>query len=91
MSYGPKPISPEYGSQFTHFEMTREKDYPISAHFLKLDGQKEEVIKTRILVGCDGARSKVRHSIGQKLSGQSTLQLWGLWTCLRLLIFQIFD
>ncbi len=78
MSYGPKSISPEYGSQFSHFEMTGEKDYPISAHFLKLDGQKEEVIKTRFLVGCDGARSKVRHSIGQKLSGQSTLQLWGV-------------
>ena len=78
MSYGPTSISPEYDFQYSHIEMTEETEYPIKAHFLTNGGQKEEVIRTKFLVGCDGARSKVRHSIGQKLSGQSALQLWGV-------------
>ncbi len=78
MSYGPTSISPEYDFQYSHIEMTGETEYPIKAHFLTNGGQKEEVIRTKFLVGCDGARSKVRHSIGQKLIGQSALQLWGV-------------
>ena len=87
ISEGPNPILPEYDSQFSHIEMTEGAEYPISAHFLKNGGKREEVITAKFLVGCDGARSKVRRSIGQKLSGRSARQLWGVMDVLAITDF----
>ncbi|MGI9364965.1 MAG: FAD-dependent monooxygenase, partial [Rhizobiaceae bacterium] len=41
-----------------------------------------EIIKARYAVGCDGARSKVRQSIGKKLLGDSANQAWGVMDAL---------
>jgi 2-polyprenyl-6-methoxyphenol hydroxylase-like FAD-dependent oxidoreductase len=37
-----------------------------------------EIIKARYVVGCDGARSAVRQSIGRELRGDSASQAWGV-------------
>jgi phenol 2-monooxygenase (NADPH) len=37
-----------------------------------------EAIKARYVVGCDGARSAVRQSIGRKLEGDSANKAWGV-------------
>jgi 3-hydroxybenzoate 4-monooxygenase len=37
-----------------------------------------EIVKARYVVGCDGARSVVRKSIGRQLAGDSANQAWGV-------------
>ena len=37
-----------------------------------------ETVKARFVVGCDGARSAVRQSLGRALHGDSANQAWGV-------------
>ena len=37
-----------------------------------------ETVKARYVVGCDGARSVVRKSLGRELTGDSANQAWGV-------------
>jgi 2-polyprenyl-6-methoxyphenol hydroxylase and related FAD-dependent oxidoreductases len=41
-------------------------------------GSETEIVRARYVVGCDGARSKVRKSIGQTLHGDSANHAWGV-------------
>lgn len=55
--------------------------YPISATFEQNDinsSPRVETIKARYVVGCDGARSTVRKSLGIELQGDSTNKAWGV-------------
>lgn len=56
-------------------------DYPVTVRMERTDavhaGQ-VETVKARYVVGCDGARSAVRKSIGQHLVGDSANQAWGV-------------
>ncbi len=55
--------------------------HPVTISFERVDpehkGQKETV-KARYVVGCDGARSVVRQSLGLALHGDSAQQAWGV-------------
>jgi len=56
-------------------------DYPVVARFERLDpahlGQ-IETVKARFAVGCDGAHSTVRKSLGLTLQGDWANQAWGV-------------
>ncbi|MBR1268054.1 FAD-binding monooxygenase [Bradyrhizobium sp. AUGA SZCCT0222] len=55
--------------------------HQVSARFERLDSAHEgqiETIKARYVVGCDGARSTVRASIGRTLRGDSANHAWGV-------------
>ncbi len=55
--------------------------YPITATFKRTDDAgagKTETVKARYVVGCDGARSKVRKSMGIPLQGDSANKAWGV-------------
>ncbi|WP_066454980.1 FAD-dependent monooxygenase [Castellaniella caeni] len=55
--------------------------HPITARFERADaGQsgKTETIKARYVVGCDGAHSAVRKSLGIQLQGDSANKAWGV-------------
>ncbi len=55
--------------------------YPITATFKRTDDAgagKTEIVKARYVVGCDGARSKVRKSMGIPLQGDSANKAWGV-------------
>ena len=56
-------------------------DYPVTVRMERTDaahaGQVESV-QARYVVGCDGARSVVRKSIGRHLVGDSANQAWGV-------------
>jgi phenol 2-monooxygenase (NADPH) len=55
--------------------------YPATARLERLDAAHEgqiETIKARYVVGCDGARSAVRNSIGRALHGDSANHAWGV-------------
>ena len=43
-----------------------------------LEGPTSETVRARYVVGCDGARSAVRKSLGRALRGDSANQAWGV-------------
>jgi phenol 2-monooxygenase (NADPH) len=55
--------------------------YPVTVRLERLDPSHEgqvETVKARFVVGCDGARSTVRQSLGRALHGDSANQAWGV-------------
>jgi 2-polyprenyl-6-methoxyphenol hydroxylase-like FAD-dependent oxidoreductase len=55
--------------------------HPVTATFEWAEGAcagETETIKARYVVGCDGARSNVRQSIGRVLKGDAANQAWGV-------------
>ena len=55
--------------------------YQVTARLERVDGAHAgqiETIKARYVVGCDGARSTVRKSIGRALHGDSANHAWGV-------------
>jgi phenol 2-monooxygenase len=55
--------------------------YPVVARIERVDPDHEghiETVRARYLVGCDGAHSTVRKSIGRVLRGDSANQVWGV-------------
>ena len=82
MRIGESPVIPVYDQTLSHIEMSDDAEYPIIAHFKSgADGADENasrIMRAKYLVGCDGARSMVRQSIGQTLDGEAARQLWGV-------------
>ena len=55
--------------------------HPVTVRLKRLDTAHEgrvETVKARYVVGCDGARSAVRQSLGLALTGDSANQAWGV-------------
>lgn len=72
-------LTPDYHRQLTSLTRTPEPDFPVVATLDCLDKAGEtELVKARYVVGCDGARSRVRDALGQTLKGSSARQLWGV-------------
>jgi 2-polyprenyl-6-methoxyphenol hydroxylase-like FAD-dependent oxidoreductase len=76
-------LVPHYGRRLAGLE--RETDgvssHPVTARFERQDdGHTGEVetIRARYVVGCDGARSGVRQSMGLALKGDSANHAWGV-------------
>ncbi len=79
MRNGPRRLTPDYNRELVSVARTDDPEYPVVATFRCLDREDEtEVIRARYLVGCDGARSRVRAEMGHALKGQSARQLWGV-------------
>ncbi|KAI7952803.1 hypothetical protein MJO29_008434 [Puccinia striiformis f. sp. tritici] len=57
-------------------------EYPIEAVLRAKDGTKK-VIRSKYLLGCDGAKSEVRRSLGGaiRLEGEGTDIVWGVMDC----------
>lgn len=56
-------------------------DHAVTIRLERLDSAHEgqiETVKARYVVGCDGARSTVRKSIGRELHGDSANHAWGV-------------
>jgi 2-polyprenyl-6-methoxyphenol hydroxylase-like FAD-dependent oxidoreductase len=76
-------LVPHYGRRLVKLERDVDESsaYPVTAQFERTgDGQTGavEVIRARYVVGCDGARSAVRQSIGLTLKGDSANHAWGV-------------
>jgi 2-polyprenyl-6-methoxyphenol hydroxylase-like FAD-dependent oxidoreductase len=55
--------------------------HPVTVRLERIDDAHNgeiETVKARYVVGCDGARSGVRQSIGRALDGDSASQAWGV-------------
>jgi 2-polyprenyl-6-methoxyphenol hydroxylase-like FAD-dependent oxidoreductase len=88
MQQSPTRLVPHYGRRLLGLERAPEhaattdvSTYPVTAQFERQDeGHVGEVesIRARYVVGCDGARSAVRQSMGLALKGDSANHAWGV-------------
>lgn len=77
----PSRAKPDYGIEFLGHEVTDATAYPLNVHVRYTAGPHEgetRTIRAKYVVGCDGARSTVRETIGRKLVGQSAAHAWGV-------------
>ena len=79
MRNAPKRLVPDYNRELISVTQTDDPDYPVTAVYncLEVEG-KTQTIRARYIVGCDGARSVVRKSLGYPLKGDAARQLWGV-------------
>jgi phenol 2-monooxygenase/3-hydroxybenzoate 4-monooxygenase len=82
MRESPSRLQPHYSRRLVDVQVDREAaDYPVTVRLERTDdghaGQ-VETVKARYVVGCEGARSAVRKSIGRQLVGDSANHAWGV-------------
>ena len=90
MRKSPAGIEPRYCRKLVDLKIDRSAAMPVTATFERLDAGhegKRETIRARYAVGCDGARSAVRASIGRTLVGDSANQAWGVMDVLAVTSF----
>lgn len=82
MRNSPSRLCPDYSLQLVDLRIDpAAADHPVTVRLERLDGDRQgEVVtmRARYVVGCDGARSTVRGSIGRELVGDSANQAWGV-------------
>lgn len=83
MRKSPSRLEPHYSRRLLDLQIDASGDnpHPVTARFERLDPAQEgqiETIKASYVVGCDGARSTVRRSIGRTLHGDSANHAWGV-------------
>ena len=88
MRKSPAALEPYYARRLLDLQIDPEAasgdnayPYQVTARLERLDPPHEgqiETVKARYVVGCDGARSTVRKSIGRALHGDSANHAWGV-------------
>jgi len=86
-----KQLKPSYARMLTAIDVEPDvtdgkSEYPVTACFQSVyagsaerqSSESIEQVAARYVVGCDGARSMVRESIGLQLKGDSVNQAWGV-------------
>ncbi|GMK58555.1 hypothetical protein CspeluHIS016_0505870 [Cutaneotrichosporon spelunceum] len=76
MKNGPSKLVPDYGIEYLSHTIDESHEYPVEVT-LKRDGN-EFKVRTKYLVGADGARSQIRRDIGATRLGQQALHAWGV-------------
>jgi phenol 2-monooxygenase (NADPH) len=75
-------LEPHYARKLLDLEIDpKNSKKPVTVRLERLDASHEgkiETIKARYVVGCDGARSAVRQSMGLELKGDSANKAWGV-------------
>ncbi|ACM28767.1 3-hydroxybenzoate 4-monooxygenase [Rhizobium rhizogenes] len=78
------PLEPAYSRRLLDLQTDAGQGtsgHPVTARLERIDPAHEgqiETVKARYLIGCDGARSTVRKSIGRSLRGDSANHAWGV-------------
>ncbi|TCM20839.1 phenol 2-monooxygenase [Novosphingobium sp. PhB165] len=81
MRNSPSRLVPDYGTEIVDLTVPEDPEAPVLVrlHPVGTEGEEGiEVIRARYVVGCDGARSRVRQAIGLGLTGESANQAWGV-------------
>ncbi|QQO21624.1 FAD-binding monooxygenase [Bradyrhizobium diazoefficiens] len=84
MRKSPAKLEPHYGRRLLDLELdpaAGPADHAVTVRLERVDAGNEgtvETVKARYVVGCDGARSTVRKSIGRELHGDSANHAWGV-------------
>lgn len=73
----------DYGYHYLSQTTDRDQDYPVEVTLAETDEDNRptgttHTLRARYVVGCDGARSAVRESIGRTLQGDAQNHAWGV-------------
>jgi 2-polyprenyl-6-methoxyphenol hydroxylase-like FAD-dependent oxidoreductase len=82
MRHSPARLAPHYARRLLDVTVDHtQADYPVTVRLERSDpahAGEIEIVRARYVVGCDGARSGVRKSIGRYLVGDSANHAWGV-------------
>ncbi|GGC15863.1 phenol 2-monooxygenase [Cellulomonas carbonis] len=81
MAHSPSRMAPDYGYEFRSLERTDDAEHPVTVTLVRTAGERageERVVRARYVLGADGARSRVRESIGCTMRGDSAFHAWGV-------------
>lgn len=82
MRHSPTRLVPDYSRKMVELSVAKtEATHPVTVTLQRTELNYEgpsETVRARYVVGCDGARSRVRNSIGRKLFGDKANQAWGV-------------
>ncbi|MCK8675395.1 FAD-dependent monooxygenase [Rhodococcus sp. HM1] len=81
MANSPSRMKPDFGLEYRSHETDSGSEYPVYVTLAHTAGERAEEtfeVRTRYLVGADGAHSRVRRSIGCRFEGHSANHAWGV-------------
>jgi phenol 2-monooxygenase (NADPH) len=81
MRRSPSRLEVDYGLEFAGLTIDESHDHPVAVTLRRTDAARETeevIVRARYVVGCDGARSAVRESIGRGLRGDLANHAWGV-------------
>ena len=70
-------LVPEYGVEFLS-QTVGEGEHPVTVTLRRVADGAELTVRAKYVVGCDGARSNVRRSLGLSLKGDAANHAWGV-------------
>jgi phenol 2-monooxygenase len=77
-AHSPTRLVPDYGLEFERLEIGAAGDHPVAVTLSDANTGTERVVRAKYVVGADGARSRVRDSIGVTLDGDQANHAWGV-------------
>lgn len=78
MRQSPSRLEADYGLEFVSLTVEGGDDHPVVVTLRDLASGTERTVRANYVVGCDGARSKVREAIGAVASGSFANHAWGV-------------
>ncbi|QGU08680.1 Pentachlorophenol 4-monooxygenase [Corynebacterium occultum] len=84
MKWSPSRMTPDYGWEFLSLRISEDPadaEYPVFVELKRItegEGEYTRTVRTKHVVGSDGARSRVRDSIDRKLEGKQANHAWGV-------------
>lgn len=81
MKSTPTRLEPSYSRKLQSLEIPINPSDPVNVVLERTDSAhlgQTEIVRAKYIVGCDGARSLVRKSLGLQLKGDSQNQAWGV-------------
>jgi phenol 2-monooxygenase len=78
MRMSPTRLEPDYGLEFVALKVEAEGEHPVVVTLRDAAGGAEKTVRARYVVGCDGARSRVRDAIGAVPRGDFANHAWGV-------------
>ncbi|MEO8536933.1 MAG: FAD-binding monooxygenase [Betaproteobacteria bacterium] len=78
MRRSPSRLDADYGLEFVTLTIDSEVEHPVVATLRNVANGAEMTIRARYVVGCDGARSRVRDAIGAVPRGDFANHAWGV-------------
>ena len=78
MEKSPTRFVPDYGLDFVDLKVEPEGMHPVEVTLKDVATGAETVVRAKYVVGCDGARSRVRDAIGATPRGDFANHAWGV-------------
>jgi phenol 2-monooxygenase len=78
MRKSPTRLEPDYGYEFVRLEIDSKGEHPVRVTLRHVTSGAETSIRAKYVVGCDGAHSLVRRSIGAEPRGDFANHAWGV-------------